>query len=62
MNLTFKIYRDIIEQQKGCDVMSVKVEVWGDYACFSRPELKTEKFTYSRLTKARKKGYNIRSE
>ena len=26
--------------------MSVKVEVWGDYACFSRPELKTERMSY----------------
>ena len=23
--------------------MSVKMEVWGDYACWSRPELKTER-------------------
>ena len=23
--------------------MSISVEVWGDYACFSRPELKTER-------------------
>lgn len=56
MNLTFKIYSDIIEQQKGCDVMSVKVEVWGDYACFSRPELKTEKFTYEIITPSAARG------
>ena len=23
--------------------MSVRIEVWGNYACFSRPELKTER-------------------
>ena len=46
----------IIEQQKGCDVMSVKVEVWGDYACFSRPELKTEKFTYEIITPSAARG------
>ena len=25
------------------DILSVRIEVWGDYACFSRPELKTER-------------------
>lgn len=30
--------------------MSVKVEVWGDYACFSRPELKTERVSYDTIT------------
>ena len=26
--------------------MSVKMEVWGDYACFTRPEMKTERVSY----------------
>ena len=26
--------------------MSFQVEVWGEYGCFSRPELKTERYTY----------------
>ena len=30
--------------------MSVKVEVWGNYACFSRPELKTERVSYDMIT------------
>ncbi|MCM1189045.1 MAG: type I-C CRISPR-associated protein Cas5c [bacterium] len=30
--------------------MAVKVEVWGDYACFSRPELKTERVSYDMIT------------
>ncbi len=30
--------------------MSIKLEVWGDYACFSRPELKTERYTYDVMT------------
>ena len=30
--------------------MSVKVEVWGSYACFSRPELKTERVSYDMIT------------
>ena len=30
--------------------MSVKVEFWGDYACFSRPELKVERMSYDVMT------------
>lgn len=30
--------------------MSVLLDVWGDYACFSRPELKTERYTYDVMT------------
>lgn len=30
--------------------MSVKIEVWGDYACFSRPEMKTERVSYDIIT------------
>ena len=26
--------------------MSVKMEVWGDYALWTRPELKTERYSY----------------
>ena len=26
--------------------MSISLEVWGDYACFTRPELKTERVSY----------------
>lgn len=36
--------------------MSVKVEVWGDYACFSRPELKTERVTYDVITPSAARG------
>lgn len=36
--------------------MSVKVEVWGDYACFSRPELKTERVTYDIITPSAARG------
>ena len=34
----------------------VKVEVWGDYALFSRPELKTERVSYDVIT-PRQQGY-----
>ncbi len=30
--------------------MSVMLEVWGDYACFSRPALKVERYSYDMLT------------
>ena len=36
--------------------MSIKVEVWGEYACFSRPELKIERFTYDCITPSAARG------
>ena len=30
--------------------MSVAIEVWGDYACFSRPEMKVERVSYDVIT------------
>lgn len=36
--------------------MSVKVEVWGDYACFTRPELKVERFSYDVMTPSAARG------
>ena len=30
--------------------MSMRIEVWGDYACFSRPEMKTERVSYDIIT------------
>ena len=42
--------------KNGGDAMSVKVEVWGDYACFSRPELKTERVTYDMITPSAARG------
>lgn len=34
----------------------VKFRVWGDYACFSRPELKVERVSYDILTPSAAKG------
>ncbi len=34
----------------------VKVEVWGDYALFSRPELKTERVSYDVITPSAARG------
>ena len=30
--------------------MSMLIEVWGDYACFTRPEMKTERVSYDMPT------------
>lgn len=36
--------------------MSVLVEVWGEYACFSRAEMKTERVTYDVITPSAARG------
>lgn len=36
--------------------MSVLVEVWGDYACFSRPEMKVERVSYDIITPSAARG------
>lgn len=36
--------------------MSICVEVWGNYACFSRPEFKTERTSYDIITPSAARG------
>lgn len=36
--------------------MSICIEVWGDYACFTRPELKTERVSYEVMTPSAARG------
>ena len=36
--------------------MSMLIEVWGDYACFSRPEMKTERVSYDIITPSAARG------
>lgn len=36
--------------------MSIQVEVWGDYACFTRPEMKTERVSYDVMTPSAARG------
>ena len=36
--------------------MSVLVEVWGDYACYSRPEMKVERVSYDVMTPSAARG------
>ena len=36
--------------------MTVRVEVWGDYACFTRPEMKVERVSYDVITPSAARG------
>lgn len=36
--------------------MSIRMEVWGEYACFSRPELKSERVSYDIMTPSAARG------
>lgn len=36
--------------------MSIKLEVWGDYALFTRPEMKTERVSYDVITPSAARG------
>lgn len=36
--------------------MSIRLEVWGDYALFSRPEMKTERVSYDVMTPSAARG------
>ncbi len=36
--------------------MAIQVEVWGDYALFTRPEMKTERVTYDVMTPSAARG------
>ena len=36
--------------------MSIHIEVWGNYACFSRPEMKTERVSYDVMTPSAARG------
>lgn len=44
-------------RKDGCDMgIGVKVKVWGDYALFSRPELKVERYSYNVITPSAARG------
>lgn len=36
--------------------MGVRIELWGDYACFSRPEMKVERVSYDVITPSAARG------
>ena len=39
----------------------IQLEVWGKYALFSRPEMKTERVSYDVITLARVDGIDVLS-
>ena len=43
-------------KNKGGDNVSIKLEVWGDYALFSRPELAVERVSYDCITPSAARG------
>lgn len=45
-----------MRHQKEVMRMSMRIEVWGPYACFSRPELKTERVSYDIITPSAARG------
>src|SRR5258707_4208906 len=36
--------------------MAIKLEVWGEYACFTRPETKAERMSYEAMTPSAARG------
>lgn len=36
--------------------MGVRIEIWGDYACFTRPEMKVERVSYDVITPSAARG------
>lgn len=36
--------------------MPISLEVWGNYACFTRPEMKTERVSYDVMTPSAARG------
>ena len=36
--------------------MSIQLEVWGDFACFTRPEMKVERVSYDVITPSAARG------
>lgn len=45
-----------ISKKKGVNTVPISLEVWGDYACFSRPELKVERVSYDVMTPSAARG------
>ena len=37
-------------EKEGTMSFGVKMKVWGDYACFTRPEMKVERVSYDVIT------------
>ena len=52
------MYRGVDTWGKGGILMSygIKLRVWGDYACFTRPEMKVERVSYDVITPSAARG------
>lgn len=46
----------LIKEKKGVESVSICIEVWGDYACFTRPEMKVERVSYDIMTPSAARG------
>jgi len=49
-------WREIAMGTVGDDLSPVEVKVWGEAACFTRPEMKVERVTYSVMTPSAARG------
>lgn len=49
-------WQNIQIYRKGVIFIAISVEVWGEYACFSRPEMKTERVSYDVMTPSAARG------
>ncbi len=46
----------LIKNEKRVNAVPISLEVWGDYACFTRPEMKTERVSYDVMTPSAARG------
>lgn len=44
------------KQMKGGMICGSKMEVWGNFACFGRPEMKVERVSYDVMTPSAARG------
>ncbi len=47
---------EYLPNEKGVKNRPIRLEVWGDYACFSRPEMKVERVSYDVMTPSAARG------
>ena len=40
----------------GCNLPPLEIKIWGDYACFTRPEMKVERVSYPVMTPSAARG------
>ena len=52
----YKLYFQTKEDGGGFMAYGVRLEVWGEAACFTRPELKAERFSYAVMTPSAARG------